>query len=216
MIKAIIFDMDGVLIDSEPFWRQSEVEVFSSIGVSISEADTLATMGLRIDEVVEFWFKRKPWEGPSLAQVSNDIVEEVIRRILDEGKAKPGIASALKLFQDMNLRICLASSSSSEIIDAVISKLQLSSYLEFCQSAEHEVFGKPHPAVYLSAIRRLGLKAEECLAIEDSPAGVESAKRAGAYCICIPEADLDRERVKRADHILPSLAAITADHLEYQ
>lgn len=215
MIKAVIFDMDGVLIDSEPFWRQSEIAVLNSLGLKITEADTIVTMGLRIDEVVRYWFERHPWEGQTHAQISQKIISEVIWQIDQDGTQKPGVIAALEFFKARGLRICLATSSSTQIINAVLSKLKLGEFFEFTQSAEHEEFGKPHPAVYLSAIEKLGLLPHECVAIEDSPAGVEAAKRAGAYCICIPDKLLDKQRVKGADYILPSLEAITAEHLKF-
>lgn len=77
MLKAAVFDMDGLLVDSEPFWQQAQVEVFSSLGVTIEQKDTLQTMGLRIDQVVEFWFKKQPWQGANCAEITALIVSRV-------------------------------------------------------------------------------------------------------------------------------------------
>lgn len=82
MLQAAVFDMDGLLVDSEPFWQQAQVDVFSSLGVSICIADTHQTMGQRIDQVVEFWYSKQPWQQHSIAAVTGMIVarvEELIR-----------------------------------------------------------------------------------------------------------------------------------------
>ncbi|MDP2543115.1 HAD hydrolase-like protein [Photobacterium damselae subsp. piscicida] len=71
MLQAAVFDMDGLLVDSEPFWQQAQVEVFTDLGVKISIEDTHKTMGLRINQVVEFWFNQQPWQGPNCGGDSN-------------------------------------------------------------------------------------------------------------------------------------------------
>jgi len=214
VIQAIVWDMDGVLIDSEPLWRQAEVEVLSSLGVPITMPDTIETMGRRIDDVIRLWFNRSPWEGPSIDVVAQNVVERVIELVNETGEVKPGVYEAFALLRSCNMRMALASSSSSVLISAVLQKLELNDFLEFAHSAEHEEFGKPHPAVYLTAARKLGLAPQECLAFEDSGAGVEAAKNAGMKCLCIPDPAIDSNKIQRADLILPSLTELRKEHLD--
>ncbi len=205
--EAVIFDMDGVLIDSEPLWRVAEVRAFNEIGVPMVEEDGFLTMGLRTDEVVEFWFNRHPWTRPAKKEVEASIVREVIALIAERGTAMPSAIEIVRHLATEGVALGLASSSSSEIIDAVLSKLGLADAFAVVQSAEHEPYGKPHPAVYIECARRLGVPADRCLAIEDSPAGVLAAKSARMQCIAIPAPELrDDNRFCIADAKLKTLA----------
>jgi beta-phosphoglucomutase-like phosphatase (HAD superfamily) len=209
LIQAAVFDMDGVLIDSEPFWRESEIEVFGRHGLRLTEADCILTTGMRIGEVTRYWFERRPWDGPPPESLAGDILRGVIRRVQTRGVAMPGLPHAFRLFQAHGLRLALASSSAMSLIDAVIDRLELRPNFEVICSAENEPRGKPHPDVYLSAAARLGLPPHNCLAIEDSIAGVQSAKAAGMKCLAIPLPELRNDlRYGPADVILDSLTQI--------
>ena len=209
LLQAVVFDMDGILIDSEPFWRESEIEVFGRCGIHLSEADCLQTAGMRIGEVARFWFERRPWNGPAPEVVAEDILRGVIRRVRERGAAMPGLHHAIILFQSRGLRLALASSSASSLIDAVLDRLELRMYFEAVCSAENESRGKPHPDVYLSAAAQLGLPPESCLAVEDSIAGVQAAKAAGMKCIAVPLPEIRTDpRYSPADVILDSLTQI--------
>jgi beta-phosphoglucomutase-like phosphatase (HAD superfamily) len=209
LIQAVVFDMDGVLIDSEPFWRESEIEVFGRHGLRLTEADCILTTGMRIGEVTRYWFERRPWTGPEPEILSREILRGVIRRVHERGAAMPGLPHALRLFQAHGLRLALASSSALSLIDAVIDRLELRPHFEVICSAENEPRGKPHPDVYLSAAARLGLSPHNCLAIEDSIAGVQAAKAAGMKCIAIPLPELRKDpRYRAADMVIDSLSQI--------
>lgn len=186
-IKAVIYDMDGVLIDSEPLWRKAEVEVFAAYGIALTEDMCFRCMGLRIDEVVAFWFKEFNVGMERAAQAETDLLNRVIDLASTEGQALPGVDSSLAFFKSKGLRIALASSSPTRLIEAVLSRLGIRDQFEVVHSAEHEPFGKPHPAVYLSAAQKLGVPPTDCLAIEDSVNGVIAAKAARMKAIAIPE-----------------------------
>ncbi len=214
-IDAVIFDMDGVLIDSEPLWRIAETRAMNAVGVPMREEDGFLTMGLRTDEVVEFWYARYPWASPSRKEMEGAITQGVIELIGERGEQMAGVAEALALIRSLGLKTGLASSSSTEIIQAVLSKLALRDHFMVVQSAEHEPYGKPHPGVYIECARRLGVAPERCLAIEDSPAGTLAAKAARMRCIAIPAPELtDDRRFCIADHLLSSLSELTADMLQ--
>lgn len=212
MIEAVIFDMDGLLIDSEPLWRIAETRAMNAIGVPMVEEDGFLTMGLRTDEVVEFWYARHPWKDPSKREVEGAIVGNVIALIEERGEAMPGAVEAVRAVRDAGYRVGLASSSAMEIIRAVLVKIGLEDDFSVLQSAEHEPYGKPHPAVYIECARRLGVAPNSCLALEDSPAGVLAAKAAQMSCIAIPPHELrDDQRYCIADLQLDSIEQFGAD-----
>jgi len=203
-LKAVIFDMDGVLVDSEPFWRRAQVRIFGDVGLSLTPGDTDQTMGVRIDEVVQFWFDRHPWTGVDLSDVSEAIVDEVIRLVRLEGKRMHGVTETLVLLKSLGLRVGLATSSSERLIDAVLSALRLEDAFSVRCSAADEKFGKPHPAVFLTAAARLGIDPHRCIVIEDSVFGVQAGKAAGMTVVAVPaphqfnEAGFDEADVKLA------------------
>lgn len=194
MIEAVIFDMDGLLIDSEPLWRIAETRAMNAVGVPMVEDDGFRTMGLRTDEVVEYWYARYPWNAPSKAEVGGAIVGNVITLIEERGEALPGAIAAVRGMSAAGYRVGLASSSSTDIIEAVLKKIGLRDAFEVLQSAEHEPYGKPHPSVYIECARSLGVAPDRCLALEDSPAGVLAAKAARMTCIAIPPPELQSDR----------------------
>ena len=207
MISAVIFDMDGVLIDSEPFWQESEIDAFGRAGLALTREMCMQTMGLRVDEVVEYWRRRRTFDDAPNGALEDAIVGGVVERILAKGEAKEGSAHALNFFRARGLRIALASSSAYRLIHAVTERLGLAGEFEVVYSAEEEAYGKPHPGVYLSTARRLGVAPAECAAIEDSFNGVLAAKAARMKCVAVPEPVQRRDpRFCIADAVLDSLA----------
>lgn len=187
MIKAVIFDMDGILINSEPFWQASEYKVFGSLGLDVNKNLFEQFMGKRIDEVVACMYKVTPWDKVSQEQVVEDIMDSVIQFVKEDGKALPGVRETLKTLQESSLKIALASSSKMKIINAVLDKLELREYFEIVHSAEYEEYGKPHPQIFISTANMLQVDPSECLVIEDSINGVISALGACMKCIAVPE-----------------------------
>ncbi len=206
MIKAVIFDMDGLFIDSEPFWREAEKEALEKIGIHIKKEAVSETMGVRIDALVEYWFNRYPWKGPSKKDVELDIISRVIFMIKKDGELMPGAREILKTFKKMGMPMAIASSSAMDIINSVLEKTSIAEYIDVAHSAEEEKFGKPHPGVYVGASKKLGVEAESCVAFEDSPNGVISAKSAGMKCIAVPSEGMGNDiAMKKADLVLGSL-----------
>lgn len=209
MIEAVIFDMDGVLIDSEPFWQESEIDAFARVRLKLTREMCMQTMGLRIDEVVEYWRRRHAWEGLTSADMEEAIIGGVEERILSKGSAMKGVEHALDFFRTYGLKVALASSSAYRLIRAVTERLRLSDKFDCVYSAEEEEYGKPHPGVYLTTARRLGVSPAACLAVEDSFNGVLAAKAARMKCIAVPEAGARLDpRFAIADVLLGSLEEI--------
>lgn len=211
MLRAAIFDMDGLLIDSEPLWQEAEVEVFGALGVPITREACVETRGLRLDEVVSLWMRRHPWEGPGEREVHGRILETMAALIRTRGEALPGAIEAVEEMRRRTPRIGLATSSPGMLIDAVLGTLGIRGEFDVIHSAEGEPYGKPHPAVFLSAARLLEVAPTDCVAFEDSLAGVVSAKAARMACVAVPEpAQADDPRFSLADRVLASLLELPA------
>jgi sugar-phosphatase len=210
VIRAVIFDMDGLLIDTEPIWRRVEIELFGRLGLDLTEEQLLETMGVRVSECVQRWYQQHPWSGPSCEEVTRQIEDGVIDYVSRCGEPKPGVQQVLRLVNQAGLPIAIASSSSERLIRAVVERLRIGSYIQTVCSGEQEPEGKPHPGVYLRAAQRLGVPPEDCLALEDSPNGVLSAKAAGMYCIAVPDPYVASDpRMDHADLRLDSLEELT-------
>jgi sugar-phosphatase len=205
--------MDGVLIDTEPVWRAAQSAVFAGFGVALSERDLLDSTGQPIEELIPVWRRRSSAPDPAGAkltdaEVADLIIDRVIAHVTAEGRPMPGVTAAIALFERCGLRLAIASSSPLRLIDAVCDRLGLTHITVRC-SAMDEARGKPAPDVYLTAARRLGVAAANCLALEDSPAGIASARSAGMRCVAVPDPLLAADpRYREADLVLDSLTGL--------
>jgi sugar-phosphatase len=178
--------MDGLLIDSEVLWHEAELEILGDLGVPLESFRT--TKGMFVDEVTEHWYGLYPWPaGPSPADVAVSIVDRVIDLILAKGSLKPGAIGAIDLCAARGWPLAVASSSEYRLIDAALEHFALRDRFALIHSAEDEEYGKPHPAVFLTAASKLGAPPKRCLVWEDAPAGVLAAKAASMACIAVPE-----------------------------
>ena len=183
MSRACVFDMDGVLIDTEPVWRRVEVDVFARVGVALTDEQLRDTWGMRIEEVVDHWYQQRPWNGIRPHAVQREIVREMVEYVRTQGEPLVGALEAVNTARAAGLRIAIASSSARELIDAVVERLGIGDVIDAVCTADDEVRGKPDPAVYLSAAQALDVMPSLCVAIEDSPVGVSAAVAAGMRCI---------------------------------
>ncbi len=187
--EAVIYDMDGLIIDSEPFWRQAEMKVFATVGLQLTEKDCMETTGFRFDEVVEYWWHKKQWTGKSKEQIHDEVLDEMENAITHHAEAMPGFHASLDFFKGKNVKMAVASSSAMRLIKATVKKLKIESYFDLLVSAEHETHGKPHPAVFLRTAETLHARPEKCLVIEDSFNGLLAAKAAKMKCMVVPYPD---------------------------
>jgi sugar-phosphatase len=151
-----------------------------------------------------------PLTDPGLTdtEIADLIIDRVIAHVTAEGQPMPGVTAAIALFERCGLRLAIASSSPLRLIDAVCDRLGLTRIEVRC-SAMDEARGKPAPDVYLTAARRLGVAAASCLALEDSPAGIASARSAGMRCVAVPDPLLAADpRYREADLVLESLTSL--------
>jgi sugar-phosphatase len=185
--EAVIFDMDGVLIDSEPLWKIAMDAVFSELGSTLQKSDFQKTVGLRIDEVIHFWNLHESWGIEDEEVVQEKIISKMEELIASNAQPLPGVIETLTFLKSKGLKIGLATSSSSRLIRIVLRELAIIDFFGFTHSAETEDYGKPHPAVYLTVAQKLAVHPTKCLVIEDSFNGVIAGLAAKMKVVCIPE-----------------------------
>ena len=213
-ILAAIFDMDGLLVDSEPLWDQAELDVIASLGVDITRRHELPdTLGLRIDMVVDLWFAQQPWSGPSRQEVTDRIITRAIALVEETKPLLPGVREAVALCKSQGLRVGLASASPLHMLEKVLTMFDLRDSFDALASAEKLPYSKPHPQVYLDCAAKLGVEPLSCVALEDSVNGMIASKAARMRAIVVPaHENQDDARFVLADVKLTSLADLTVTH----
>ncbi|MCT1468307.1 hexitol phosphatase HxpB [Citrobacter freundii] len=214
-ILAAIFDMDGLLVDSEPLWDQAELDVIASLGVDISRRHELPdTLGLRIDMVVDLWFAQQPWNGPSRQEVTERIITRAIALVKETKPLLPGVREAVALCKSQGIKVGLASASPLHMLEKVLTMFDLRSSFDALASAEKLPYSKPHPQVYLDCATKLGIDPLNCVALEDSVNGMIASKAARMRSIVVPAHENQEDpRFVLADVKLTSLTELTAVHL---
>lgn len=178
-LKAIIFDMDGVLIDSEPVYIEKFRSFLLENNCTIDEVKLLSTVGansqMTWDTLATLWYE----------PISGDVLHKHFRQIYPDFEipygrvAFPGITDFIKILYEKGFLIAVASSSSTKAIMQMIKELAIGEYVSEFISGEMFNESKPNPEIYLHILEKLGLSADECIAVEDSPYGIAAAKAAG-------------------------------------
>jgi sugar-phosphatase len=214
-IVAAIFDMDGLLIDSEPLWDRAELDVMASIGVDISRrAELPDTLGLRIDMVVELWFAHQPWSGPSREEVTARVIDRAISLVEEKRPLLPGARDAIALCKSQGLKVGLASASPLHMLEKVLEMFDLRDSFDALASAEKLPYSKPHPQVYMDCAAKLGVDPLACVALEDSVNGMIASKAARMRSIVVPAEEGQHDpRFALANVKLTSLVDLTPAHL---
>lgn len=203
---AVIFDMDGILIDSEPLWKIAMEKVFSALGCKLSKNDFQKTVGLRIDEVISFWNKNEELGIANEKKVEDDIINRMIELVKENPIPLTGVLETLSYLSNKKMKIGLATSSPDNLLRAVLSGLKIGHLFDVVHSAEFEEHGKPHPAVYLATANKLNVDPHRCLVIEDSLNGIISGMAAKMKVVCIPEKTHVKEpRLEVADFMFEDM-----------
>ena len=187
-IKAVLFDMDGLMVDTESLATEAFIHSAKEQGYDMTKEETLLVLGFTTKSIYEFWenyFKNSDVSGKQLVDDHYKYIENIL---FTTGPRKmPYIEELLKYLKESNYKVAVASSSNMDHIINNMEKTGLKKYIdEFASGAEVEN-GKPAPDVFLLAAERLGVKPENCLVLEDSKAGVIAGSSAGAKVIMVPD-----------------------------
>lgn len=214
-MKAAIFDMDGLLIDSEPLWEEAETLVFHKYGIQVTAEVCKKVKGFRVDESVRFIIKQSGDNISTSPELIEHEITEMVKKLIDmKGKGMPGFVYIIHFFKSRNMKIALASSSKTEIIQVALSKLGIIQHFDVICSAENEPYGKPHPGIFLSAAEALGVGPEDCIVFEDSLNGIIAAKAARMKAVLVPDKLMSGDkRFAIADLELKSLLSFKEEHI---
>jgi HAD superfamily hydrolase (TIGR01509 family) len=210
-IEAVIFDMDGLLVDSEPVWDKARSSMAAEAGKEWNQDDHKAVMGVNTEEWAAYMIQRL-----ELTISPQEVQAEIVQRMLEMYRQRvpylPGAVEAVTLAAQ-NYPTALASGSHRSLIDAVTNDAQMRGKFQVIQSADEVGVGKPAPDVYLQTARRLGFSPETCLCLEDSGNGILAGLRAGMKVIAVPDPRFapKQEILDQAHLVLDSLTAFSLD-----
>jgi HAD superfamily hydrolase (TIGR01509 family) len=211
VIEAVVFDMDGVLIESEEVWDAIREAYVRERGGRYDAEIQRAMMGMSSPEWSSYLH-----ETAGVPDSPDEINAEVVRRLLEAYRSHlplmPGAVDAVKRLS-ARYPLAVASSSNRPVIDAVLETAGLAQYFQVTVSSEEVPRGKPAPDVYLEAARRLGVAPGRCAAVEDSHGGIRAAKAAGMFAIAFPNPTYppDEESLAQADVVIRSLDELTPE-----
>jgi HAD superfamily hydrolase (TIGR01509 family) len=213
VIDAVVFDMDGVIVDSEQVWDDVREEYTREVGGTYTESATRDMMGMSSVE-----WSRYMADELNVPGTPEEINAAIVARMLARyGEEPPLIDGAVAAVRRTAARwpLAIASSSNPELIEVVLRAAALRELFPVTVSSQEVPRGKPAPDVYLEAARRLGVEPARCAAVEDSHNGIRSAKAAGMRVVAVPNPHFppDDEALAQADAIVPSVAELTPELL---
>jgi HAD superfamily hydrolase (TIGR01509 family) len=205
MFKGIVFDSDGVLVNSMPFHAKAWVEVFAEYGIEVTEEDIYEIEGSNHVGVINIFFGRagrKPESG-----IYDEILEKKRTHFLENNRAEvfEGMYECLSSLKK-KFKLAVASGADRTIVTSLMDKFYPGIF-DAIVSGEDVKNGKPDPEPYEKAIAKLGLSKDECLVVENAPLGIESAKNAGVFCVGVPTY-LDEIKLQEADTVVKNHAEL--------
>ena len=209
--EAFIFDMDGVLIDSENFYAEMEQINFRQLGLNITHEEHITYQGTATDEM---WKKIKerhyvPHSVEELVEMTNGLTIPVFKN-MDKIDPMPGVEELISLLYSKNIPLAVASSSFPEVISIILEKTGLEKYFGVVVNSRMAGKSKPAPDIFLLAAKNLGVEPGKCIVIEDSANGITAAKIAGMYCIAYNGPGSEHQNQSGADQIMRDYSELTA------
>jgi HAD superfamily hydrolase (TIGR01509 family) len=210
-LEAVLFDMDGVIIDSEPLWSKAEQQLLARRNLRYSSQLKTVMMGLDSSEAVGFLIKHYDLKESVSDVVAerNQLVADLFRQFL---RPMPHALQLVRSVQAAQIKTGLVTSSPQELVDLALSRLNITEIFDLILSGDQVARGKPSPDIYLSAAGKLGVDPENCLVIEDAPHGVAAAKAAGMCCLAISTSASEPE-LGAADRVVRGFAEVDLQSL---
>ena len=209
-IKAVLFDMDGLMVDTESLSTEAFINSAKAQGYNMTKEETLKVLGFTKANIYQFWidyFQGTNVDGKKLVDDHYEYIENVLYTICPE--KRPDVEELLKYLKENNYKIAVASSSDTADIKNNLEKTKLEKYIDEIASGAEVENGKPAPDVFLLAAKRLGVDPKDCLILEDSKAGIKAGKASGAMVFMVPDMyTVDKECEDTADRILTNLGEV--------
>jgi len=209
---AVIFDMDGVLSDTGPVHFESWVKMTSEIGVEFTKEFFEKIFGQQSPEII------RKLMGPNVDEITIEkwanLKEKYYRDMVkDQLKPLPGVIELIKELYDLKFKLAVGSSGPRENVELLLTSLKIKKFFNAVITAAEIKRGKPEPDVFLEAAKRVKIKPNKCVVIEDAPVGIESAKRAGMKCIALTTTHPEKE-LYNADLIVKNLSEISSKDIK--
>ena len=209
-IKAVLFDMDGLMVDTESLSTEAFINSAKVQGYNMTKEETLKVLGFTKANIYQFWidyFQGTNVDGKKLVDDHYEYIENVLYTVGPE--KMPFVEELLKYLKENNYKIAVASSSDTADIKNNLEKTKLEKYIDEIASGAEVENGKPAPDVFLLAAKRLGVDPKDCLILEDSKAGIKAGKASGAMVFMVPDMyTVDKECEDTADRILTNLGEV--------
>ncbi|MFS1513110.1 HAD-IA family hydrolase [Chengkuizengella sp. SCS-71B] len=184
-MKAIVFDFDGTILDTETPWFDVYLETYKEYGVDLPIEVWSQVIGTDGVHILYDYLLENATKEVDLQEV-RVITSKKHKEVMEKKELRPGVEEYFKEAKEMGLKLAIASSSSREWVEYFLNKFNIKQYFEIFKTSDDVENVKPDPALYLEAIKGLGISANEAIAIEDSPKGAQAAKAAGLHCVTIP------------------------------
>jgi len=206
-IHAVIFDMDGVLVDSEFLHIKAEKKTFSPYGIELSKEEINTYMGMGVKMMLKSLIQKYslPLTGEALFRIHEKNLSEIFQ---EELEMMPGAMEIISYLKNRKIKLALASSSSLYLINLILQKMHLKSIFDVVLSGEEVANGKPFPDIFIKTAELLNVQPDRCVVIEDSKNGVTAAKNAGMLCIGFKSPNSKNQDINRSDYIVADLIKI--------
>ncbi len=213
--RAVLFDMDGVLIDSEPLWKKAGMDIFNEYGIPATYEDMLALTGVPAPTIAKKIYEKYHPASIPAEEMGKKLNDRAISMILENKPLINGVVETLESLKSQGYELAVASASPRYLLEGITKSCGIDQYFSYLSSAAELPYSKPHPAVWLNAAEKLGIVPQNCIGIEDSIVGMISVKAAFMKCIAIPGVlGSDDPRWSVADIKLKSLLEITPEVLK--
>ena len=185
-LQAVLWDMDGTLVDSEKVWAEVQLRLLAELGATWTVEDCVGLIGSDLRDAVQVWMSRIPAGVITADELSDRMFSEVIESLRKEVTFQPGAVELLQALRKEEVPCALVSASYRTMIDAVLGHLPPEPF-DVIVAGDEVTLGKPHPEPYLTAAAKLGVDPAHCVVIEDSITGTQSGTAAGAYVVAVPQ-----------------------------